>query len=437
MSGGCIRVRGPDTWELRFELPRGADGKRRTRTVTFKGLKSKAAAELRRLMREVDENLHAETDGVTVAGWLFRWLVAADVSPRTRERYKELCDGFIAPRIGALALDKLDSAAIQGMMTELASSGRRDGKSGGLSPTTRRHVFRCLCTALNSAVELGALGRNPCDRLRKKLPRAERRELTVLSSEKTAEVLVAIRERRIYWPTLLAVATGARRSEVLALAWRNLDLDRGVATIAASIEVTKDQVRIKPPKNGRSRAVTLPAFAVAELRRRRTEQAQELLKLRVRLDGNTLVCARADGSMMLPSSLSHEWEKVAPTIDGRKPRFHDLRHGNATQLLAAGVPIKVVSERLGHCGIAITADIYAHVTTAMQEEAAQKLDIALSSAITRGSAGAGSESGSGGAPGPAKCLIRSVAQLVEHRSPKPGVGGSSPSTPATSSGRRI
>jgi len=304
------------------------------------------------------------------------------VSPRTRERYKELCDAFIVPRVGALALDKLDSAAIQGMITELASSGRRDGKPGGLSPTTRRHVFRCLCTALNSAVELGTLGRNPCDRLRKKLPRAERRELAVLDGQQTAAVLAAIRERRIYWPTLLAVATGARRSEVLALSWRNVDLDRGIATIAASIEVTKDGVRIKPPKNNRTRAVTLPSFAVAELRRRRTEQAQELLKLGVRLDGNTLVCARADGSMMLPSSLSHEWEKIAPTIDGRKPRFHDLRHGNATQLLAAGVPIKVVSERLGHSSISVTGDIYAHVTASMQEEAAAKLDNALRGAIT-------------------------------------------------------
>jgi integrase len=92
------------------------------------------------------------------------------------------------------------------------------------------------------------------------------------------------------------------------------------------------------------------------------------------------VTARADGSAMLPTSLIHEWAKVAPVIDGTRPRLHDLRHGHATQLLASGVPLTVVSQRLGHSGIAITADTYAHVTASMQEEAAAKLDKALGAA---------------------------------------------------------
>jgi integrase len=300
-----------------------------------------------------------------------------------------LIEGFIKPRLGATALDRLDGADIWAMLGELATRGRRDGKPGGLSPTTRKHIYRCLCAALNSAVELKTLARNPCAELRKKMRalKSKRAEPTVLNSDQTAEMLTAIRGRRIYWPVLLAVTTGARRSEILALTWRNVDLEHGTVTIAASVEVTKAGTRIKPPKSGKARTVALPAFAVAELRRHRVEQAQELLQLGVRLGGETLVCGRADGSLMLPTSLTHEWQKIAPTIDGATPRLHDLRHGHATQLLGDGVPLIVVSQRLGHSGIAITADTYAHVTATMQEEAAAKLDKALGGAITAGSAG--------------------------------------------------
>lgn len=81
---------------------------------------------------------------------------------------------------------------------------------------------------------------------------------------------------------------------------------------------------------------------------------------------------------MLPTSLTHEWNKIAGSVEGvPRVRFHDLRHSHATQLLLSGVPLKVVSERLGHAGIAITADTYAHVTAEAQGDAAQKLDAAF------------------------------------------------------------
>lgn len=104
------------------------------------------------------------------------------------------------------------------------------------------------------------------------------------------------------------------------------------------------------------------------------------MRLGVRLGGETLLCAKADGEPMLPRSLTHEFAKVAGTVDGvPRVKFHNLRHSHATQLLAAGVHPKVAQERLGHATIGITMDLYSHASETMQADAAQRLDLAWKS----------------------------------------------------------
>src|SRR5262249_28109808 len=154
---------------------------------------------------------------------------------------------------------------------------------------------RILKAALARAVEQQVIARNPADVFKKRLPKVERRQMTTLSAEQAASLLSAIKHARVYWPTLLALATGARRGEVLALRWRNGDLDRRTASVVESLEQTEAGLRFKAPKTERVRAVTLPAFAVDEVRRLKRSQAEDLLRLGVRQTGDTLVCARADG----------------------------------------------------------------------------------------------------------------------------------------------
>jgi integrase len=115
-----------------------------------------------------------------------------------------------------------------------------------------------------------------------------------------------------------------------------------------------------------------------ELRSRKREQAEQLLKLGVRQNGNTLVCARADGEPTSPFSLTHaffDFMRKHPELP--RVRFHDLRHTHATQLLLAGVHPRVAQERLGHSTVALTLDLYSHVTATMQEDAAAKIDAAF------------------------------------------------------------
>jgi integrase len=259
--------------------------------------------------------------------------------------------------------------------------GRRDGKPGAMSLQSRRHNHRILSAALSRAVEQQLIARNPCDAFRKRLPKVERREMTALSAEQSQGLLSAIRHTRVYWPVLLAIATGMRRGEILALRWKNVGDNSATVRVTESLEQTKAGLRFKPPKSGKGRAITLPGFAVDDLRRWKREQAEELLKLGVRQSGDTLVCARADGEPMQPRSLTHEFTVLMARMnDIPRVRFHDLRHSHATQLLVAGVHHKVAQERLGHSTIAITLDLYSHVTPTMQEDAAARIDAAFRSA---------------------------------------------------------
>ena len=145
-----------------------------------------------------------------------------------------------------------------------------------------------------------------------------------------------------------------------------------------SLEQTKNELRFKDTKTSRSRAITLPTFAVEELRRLKREQAQELLALGIRQTGETLACCRADGEALQPRSVTHLFTLLRGRAKDVPPvRFHDLRHSHATQLLADGVHPKVAQERLGHSTITTTMDLYSHVTDNMQADAAQRLDAAF------------------------------------------------------------
>jgi integrase len=384
---GHIRERSPGAFEIRYALgTEPATGKRRIATATVRGSRKDAERELRRLLRALDTGEHVNPVRITVRQWLATWLnaVRAEVAPKSVERYGEIVNNFLVPALGNLPLSQIAPAHIQEAYTAWAIGGRRDGKEGCLSPRTRRHIHRILSTALSRAVEQQFLARNPADAFKKRLPKVERHETVTLTAEQSQQLLAALRHTRVYWPVLIALATGMRRGEILALRWRNVDLDRGNVRVVESLEQTKAGLRAKAPKSEKARAITLPSFATDELRRLKREQAEALLALGVRQDGNTLLCARADGEPMQPRSLTHEFTRlVARVKDLPRVRFHDLRHSHATQLLLAGVHPKVAQERLGHSTISVTLDLYSHVSATMQEDAAAKIDAAFRSAKQR------------------------------------------------------
>jgi len=368
---GTIQSRSPGSYRIRYSL--GDDpvtGRRRWVTATVRGSRKDAERELTRRLRTVDTGEHVDPLRMTVADWLTLWLdsTRAEVSPKTHERYAEIVRCYLVPGLGALGLQRLAPSDIQ----RAYNSFTRDP-----SPRTRRHIHRILKSALARAVEQQALGRNPADAL-KRLPKVERKPIAALTIEQSQKLLGAIQHTTTYWPVMLALATGLRRGELLALRWRNVDFDAGAVRVVESLEQTKAGLRFKSTKSERGRAVALPSFAIAELRRHKQAQAEALLALGVRQSGDSLVCGRVDGEPKQPASLTHEFTYLVGRLRNfPRVRFHDLRHSHATHLLAGGVHPKIVQERLGHSTIAVTMDIYSHVTPGMQNEAVAKLDQAF------------------------------------------------------------
>jgi integrase len=361
---GHVRARSLGSFEIRYSL--GVDpatGRRKTATATVKGSRKDAERELRRLLRQVDLGEHAKAGPMTTGAWLTQWLglVEETLAPQSYLRYSSVIRCRLAPTIGDVLLAKLTPAHIAEAYAGMTM----------LAPRTRHLIHRVLVAALGRAVELQLLARNPAGAFRHRLPRIEATEMAVLTAEQIQLVLEAAVDTGLHTPILLALATGARRGECLALRWRNVNLDAGTVLISESMEQRGGQA--KAPKNNRSRTVTLPAFAVTALRARKVVQAEELLRLGVRQNGDTMVCARADGTAPSPDVTTEGFHRLAAKL-GLPVHFHSLRHSHATLLLAAGVHPKVAQERLGHSTVALTIDLYSHVSEGMQRDAADKLD---------------------------------------------------------------
>jgi integrase len=377
---GHLRERSPGHWAIILDVRDPRTGARKRRWHSFEGTKRKAQIECARLVLETQKGTLVDPTRETLAAFLERWIehMQGQVSPRSLERYAELCRKNLAPLLGGLALAKLQPAHISEAYAKALASGRRDGK-GGLSPRTVTHMHRVLREALQQALAWQLLARNPADAV--KPPKVERKQLSTYDIQQTAELLEGLRGNRMFIPTVLAGLCGLRRGEIAALQWKHIDIERRQIAVAQSAEQTRAGVRYKPPKSGRARTVAMSDTVTAELRAHRVAQAEGLLNLGVRLSENTFVVARADGSPLQPNSLSHEWVRQIGKIGLPRIRYHDLRHAHATHLLLSGVHPKVASERLGHSKVGITLDLYSHVLPGMQEDAAARVDDALRIAL--------------------------------------------------------
>jgi integrase len=380
---GHIRERSPGRWAIILDIRDPESGERKRKWHSFTGTKREAQTECARLVTEMQIGSYVEPSKTTLSGFFDSWLahIRTQVSPRTLERYEEIARKNLVPLLGAVTLTKLRPDQISTAYGKALVSGRRDGK-GGLSPRTVHHMHRILRQALAQAVRWNLLARNPAEAV--KPPKVERQKMHALDAAETVRLLDHFRPTRMFIPVVLGVLCGLRRGEVTALKWGSVDLAGAQLSIAESTEQTRVGTRQKETKSGKSRTVALPSLVVDELRRQRARQAEELLKLGVRLSADDHVFAQADGSPVQPNSLTHEFVRLlarCPALP--RIRFHDLRHSHATHLLANGVHPKIAQERLGHSSVGITLDLYSHVLPGMQADAAAKVDAALRAAIDK------------------------------------------------------
>jgi integrase len=241
----------------------------------------------------------------------------------------------------------------------------------GLSPKTVSNVHGVLHKALDQAFRWRLVTSNVADLVDP--PRVPHHEMKALGPDQARSVLETAAGDPLEALYRLAVTAGLRQGELLALRWPELDLERGMVSVVATLEQRRGcEPVVAQPKTPRSRRqIALTEAAVDSLRHHRRTQKEDSLRVgRPWLDTG-FVFARADGRPLSMSIIGKAWTVLNAAAGVPRVRFHDLRHTAATLLLSRGVHPKVVSEMLGHSTVAITLDTYSHVMPTMQREAAQ------------------------------------------------------------------
>lgn len=383
MRGSIIR-RGKRSWRVKFDLSREpGTGVRHIRYHTVRGTRSDAEAKLHELLTAVGRGHYVEASKITVVEYLrdrlTKWEATGSVTPRTLERYKELIDDQIVPHLGAKQLQKLRPFDIQEWHATLRTRGRKDGKAG-LSARTIAHAHRVLRRALGEAQKNDLLLRNVC--AIQGPPSIGSDEITILNADQVKSVVSGLRGRRGYGEFVVALFTGARLGEVLALRWSAIDLEGKTLTIREALERTKAGLRTKPPKTKAGyRTVSLPDVVVDVLRAQRRAALEQRVALGLGKPpepDSSLVFPAAEGGPQAPQSLSKAWRRVADDIGLQGIRFHALRHSHASMLVDAGVDIVTISRRLGHASPNVTLAVYSHLFRQRDDKAANAINNALS-----------------------------------------------------------
>ncbi len=370
MEGG-IEKRGKNSWTLVYDLPRGPDGKRRQKWVSFVGTKRAAQAERARLVAEVRSGDYHEASRWTLAEYLRYWLdhhVKSQVAEATHRSYTQQIGWHIGPGLGHIPLAKLSPTDITSYFAKVLGAGNKK-RPGGLSPQTVRLHHAILSAALTQAVKWRLIARDPLEHV--PAPRKRPPTLHILDAEQAKVLLETLADNRLYLPVLLVLTTGLRRGEVLGLRWCDVDLERRLLVVRQSLRPNKT---VGPPKSGKPRPIRIPQVLVEALRAART--SQDALRERLGPDyaDHDLICCEADGSPVRPQGVTTRFHDLVARLPLPPVRFHDLRHSYATHQMEDGVATKTVQETLGHHSPGFTLAAYGHVLPAMQDAAADAVD---------------------------------------------------------------
>jgi integrase len=373
---GHLLERSPGHWAIVISVRDPATGKRKRQWHSFRGTKQEAKAERIRLLAAMNAGTAVEPSKVTVANFVRarvdQWEAAGDITAKTAQRYRQLIENQMAPHLGAKPLQKLSRLDVEAWHTVL--------RNGGLAARTIRQAHRVLGKALSEAERDTLVAKNVCRQQR--APKVAHSEMTIVQD--VPGFVDRLRGSRLYILATVALFTGMRLGEILALRWSRIDLDRGVVEVREALEETKAfGVRFKAPKSKAGRRdVTLPDILVDVLREHRKTTLELRLQLGLgKLPPDALLFANLEGQPQRPSNVSSDWGDFAQRIGIPEITFHALRHTHASQLIAQGVDIVTISRRLGHAKPNITLATYAHMFHTDDSKAAAAINAALSGRV--------------------------------------------------------
>ncbi|MDP9364704.1 MAG: site-specific integrase [Chloroflexota bacterium] len=374
MRGSIEKRTGPQgpTYRVRVEYPPDpVTGKRRQRSKSFRTRKEAQAA-LAQWGAEIARGTALEPSRATVGDLLGQWLAsvaAHNVKAATLEDYEATVRVHVLPELGSVPVQRLTAARVQSFYAAKLAAGA--------SPRTVQLCHLRLSQALKQGVAWGLVPHNACASVR--APRVTYKRFETWNPDEARAFLAAAEGDALSPLWLLALSTGMRRGELLGLRWRDVDLDAGTLSVRQCLIPSKGGPVLAEPKTAAARRlVRLPAEAIAALREHRRRQVERRLALGSLWRDLDLVLCTGEGNVVNPANVDRSFARLVRAAGVRRIRFHDLRHTHATWLLAAGQPVKVVSERLGHARVSITLDTYAHVLPDMQEAAAEAIGSLLS-----------------------------------------------------------
>jgi integrase len=369
---GGIDQRGEDVFRLRYRV----DGKRHAKT--FHGTLTEARKELRKLIRSGDTGEHVAPDKITVSQWIDQWIKAGapgrrkkKVSQRTLERYEQLLNTHVKPKVGARSLQQLQATEIDKLYSDMAEAAT-------IAPRTQHHVHVVLGACLATATRKGLLVANPMSRV-EQVPSVWPNPVSDLDADadqddigegltetELAALITGFKSSTIFPIVALAAATGARRNEILALRWTDLDTEQKTLRIERAWEPTKKfGLRLKPPKTARGlRTIDLDDASVSILIGLRETHLRlsagipdgvDVDLSLIRLPATALIFPNPpepgeDFSFTtprIPHSVSQAFARKAGSLGFASTRFQDLRGIHSTALLDAGIPVHTVAQRIG------------------------------------------------------------------------------------------
>lgn len=369
-GGGTIRQRPDGRWEARYTL--GIDpgtGKQIQKSVYGKTQKE-VRQKLTAITAEIDEGTYMDVPRLKTADWLNTWVeeYIGNVKPATRKSYQDHVRLNIIPYVGAVPLSKLTAAMIQQMYNELQTDK-------GLSPKTIKNVHGVLHRALEQAQKMGYIRNNPLTAVT--LPRIEKKQIKPLEDNELCAFLKEIRGDTYELVYFVTVFTGLRQGEVLGLTWDCVNFEKHTLLINKQHGKKKGTYEycFSSLKNDRPRLIEAADGVMDALKKQQIRQQRWAARLK---DGwensDNLVFTTETGRYLCNQTVYLAFKKVMRRLHLDATRFHDLRHTYAVNSLKSGDDIKTVQENLGHQTAAFTLDVYAHATSSMKHESANRMD---------------------------------------------------------------
>lgn len=361
---GSIDRRGKDSWRIRVYLGRHPEtGRKRWTTKTVRGTRADADKACAKLLLEVDSGFHG--DDHTVAELAARWLalVERDLSPATVRDYRYVLNRHVIPTLGDRLVSKVRTHELETWYRSL-----------DIGPSRVRRLHNVLSSAFDQAVRWQWVVANPCASARP--PKVAEKETRPPSPEEVQKLIDLARETDPDLAAYIHVAAhaGARRGEMVALRWSDVDLDDAAMTIRRSTVAVEGGVAVKGTKTAKTRVVSLDESTVAVLRAQRKRQRERALSIGVNLDDGPVFSSDPAGRVAwYPASVSRRFHQLCVRAGVENVRLHDLRHFMATQMIAAGVDVRTVAGRLGHRGVGMLLDRYAHFVPSADRAAAEEL----------------------------------------------------------------